>query len=224
MWSSLYGEVPSHVQPTASFLRENTVCQFPWWQTHCFCDSSQKRSVKWHLLLDLFVKHKVSLGVFIYHNNGDLCTAIHNIQGPVARRKVQKIMFVQFHFMLWMCIVVQPCEAWLNPSQPWLEKKKRMWTLFSPPFLWESKSDLLPSRFSHTRMCLNILTHNNKKENRGKDESKSRSIDINIITILIKSNIIWQACGGTFYKKRLGTTYCILLIIYFYFYIFKRLL
>lgn len=47
-----------------------------------------KRTALWSsdpLLLDLFVKHEVSLGVFIYHNSGHLYTAVQRVNQPVAR-------------------------------------------------------------------------------------------------------------------------------------------
>lgn len=64
--------------------------------------------------LTFSVKHEVSAGAFIYHNNRDLYTALHNVRPPPEKR-VRKITAVQFRSsesVLWC----RPCEARLKQA------------------------------------------------------------------------------------------------------------
>lgn len=87
---------PRRVQPAAAFWQRGRFLSVSMATNALLGGSSQKRSVKWHLLLDLFVKHKVSSGVFIYHNNGDLYTAIHSVQGAAASGEVRELCLCNF--------------------------------------------------------------------------------------------------------------------------------
>lgn len=139
LWSSLYTEplrlqLPLHVQPTQPFLRENTVCQFPWRHTHCVMAalksilSNDTCSLTFCQIRGLFGRVYLSQQQRPLHSYSQ-CSGTNGIEESL----VNYVWAISF---LWMCIVLRVMPGWTHLNRLlWLTLKKRDMNIFFP-FMW----------------------------------------------------------------------------------------
>lgn len=137
LWSSLHIKLlrrqpPLHVQPTPFSVRENTVCQFPWRQTHCFMAalksilSNDTCSLTFCQIRGLFGRVYLSQQQRPLHSYSQ-CSGTNGKE----KSPVNYVCAISF---LWMCIVPHVMPDWTHLNcRHWVTLKP--WTLFFPLYV-----------------------------------------------------------------------------------------